>query len=526
MYDVIIIGAGHNGLVCASYLAREGLRVAVFERREIVGGMCVSEELWPGYKLSTGAYVVSLFNRKFVEDLKLEKYGYKVFLKDPSMFIPFENGKYIQVWSSVEKTAQEFERFSKNDAKAYEKFDKIIRDLAEIVQLLMFNPPISLNELDFALEYLKTLYPVLKEHFKEISMDEIQRFFLTDARSLLDEYFESEEVKAILIEDALIGSLIGPSTPGSAYLMLHHELGEVNGVKRAWGYVEGGMGGLTSALRRAAEALGVEVFTSSAVKRILLKNKKAIGVELENGKKIEGKIIVSNADPKTTFLKLLEPDSLPKEVTNKIRNLKNKGIAFKVVGILEELPEYVGLGKELAPHHVASSLILPSIDYAEKAFIDALMNKPSKEPIISINIQSTVDRTVTGGDDHVFSIYAQYAPYNEKWDDTKEEYTELIFETIRNYAPNFKPSKYLALSPLDLERRFGADQGNIFHIDMSIDQIYNLRPIPGMSNYATLIENLYLCGAGTHPGGGVSGIPGYNAAMKILSDIRNGKIKI
>jgi len=521
MYDAIIIGAGHNGLVCASYLAKEGLKVAVFERREIVGGMCVSEEIWPGYKLSTGAYVISLFKRKFIKELDLEKYGFKAYLKDPMIFIPFKNKKYFYLWSSLEKTKEEIEKFSKKDAKAYEKYDRFFSRFADLIEILMLNPPFSLDQLEDLLIFLKNYYPAIKEHIKEFGLDEIQRVFFTDAKTLLDEYFESDEVKAALIEDAIIGSMLGPSTPGSAYLMAHHEIGEVNGVKRAWGYVEGGMGGLTQALKRAAESLGVEIYTSTPVKKILIKNNKAIGVELENGKRIESRVVVSNADPKTTFLKLIDQDVLPEEIIKRIKLLKTKGIAFKIVGILEELPDYVGLGKKLGPHHVSSTLILPSVEYAEKAFRDALENRASKEPVLSINIQSSVDRTVTIDDKHVFSIYAQYAPYDKDWDGRKEEYAELILETIKEYAPNFKPLKYLALSPLDLERRFGATEGNIFHVDMTLDQIYNLRPHPKMSNYATIIENLYLCGAGTHPGGGVSGIPGYNAAMKILNDLKN-----
>ncbi|HLI46055.1 MAG TPA: NAD(P)/FAD-dependent oxidoreductase [Geobacterales bacterium] len=525
MYDAIIIGAGHNGLVCASYLARAGLKVAVFERRDIVGGMCVSEEIWPGYKLSTGAYVISLFKRKFINDLKLEKFGFKAYLKDPMIFIPFKNMRYFYLWSSLEKTKKEIEKFSKKDALAYEKYDRFFATFADIVEFLMMNPPLRLDDIDSVFEFLKNSYPVFKEYLKEFGIEEIQRVFLTDAKTLLDEYFESDEVKAALVEDAIIGSMMGPSTPGSAYLMAHHEIGEVNGVKRAWGYVEGGMGGLTLALRKAAEHFGVDIFTQTQVKKIIVRDNRAVGIELDNGKTFQSKIVVSNADPKTTFLKLIDQDLVPKDIRKRIELLKSKGIAFKIVGIIEELPDYVGLGKTLGPHHVSSALVLPSMEYAERAFRDALNNTPSKEPVLSINIQSSVDKTVTKDDKHVISIYAQYAPYDKNWDERKDEYTELIIDTIRQYAPNFKLEKHLSLSPLDLERRFGATEGNIFHIDMSLDQLYNLRPHPSMSNYATFIDNLYICGSGAHPGGGVSGIPGYNAAMRILNDLSNGKIK-
>lgn len=524
MFDVIIIGAGHNGLVCACYLAKAGLKVAVFERRSIVGGMCVSEEIWPGFKLSTGAYVISLFKRKFIKELKLEQHGLKIFLKDPMIFVPFKNKSYIYLWSDVERTKKEIEKFSKKDSIAYEKWSSLWEKFSDIIELLMLNPPLGLDNFEEIIEFLKNTYPVVKETVKEIGLSEIQRIFLADAKSLLDEYFESEEIKAALVEDAIIGSLLGPSTPGSAYLMAHHEIGEVNGVKRAWGYVEGGMGGLTNALKSAAESLGVQIFLNSEVKKILIKNNRAEGIELANGRTFKSKIVVSNADPKTTFLKLVGEENLPERLTRRIKVLKSRGIAFKIVGILDELPDYIGFGKKLGPQHVSSSLILPSVEYAEKAFRDSLEGIPSREPVLSINIQSSVDSTVAIEGKHVFSIYAQYAPYNSEWDSIKDEYAERILETIREYAPNFRPLKQLVLSPLDLERRFGATEGNIFHIDMCLDQLYNLRPLPEMSNYSTTIENLYLCGAGTHPGGGVSGMPGYNAAMKILRDISNRKI--
>jgi len=518
MYDVIIIGAGHNGLTCACYLAKAGLKVGVFEKREIVGGACVSEEIWKGYKFSTASYVLSLYKQKFIEELNLKKYGFHVFIKDPAIFIPFEKNKYIFNWLDAKKTKKEFEKFSKKDSKNYDKWRNFWNIVAEFLDILSFYPPLSLYEIEDLFKYFS------KIRLKDIDVHEILRVFLSDAKKILDEYFESEEVKASLVEDAIIGSFLSPSSQGSAFLLAHHIMGEVNGIKGAWGYIKGGMGGLTEALSKAAKDLGVDIYTSNEVKKILTKENKVIGIELSNGKIINSKIVVSNADVKTTFLKLL--DEVPKEIKRRVELLKSRGVVFKVVGILEELPDYVGLGKKLGPQHISSSLILPSLDYLEEAFKDAVNNKPSKEPFISINIQSSVDDTVTIKGKHVFSLFVQYTPYRKDWDEIKDEYTKVIFETIQNYAPNFKPIKYFSLSPLDLERIFSLPNGCIFHIDMTYDQLYNLRPLPEISNYATPIQGLYLCSASSHPGGGVSGIPGYNAAMKILKDIENKVISL
>ena len=520
MFDAVIVGGGHNGLVCACYLAREGLNVAVFERRDILGGACVSEELWPGYKLSTGAYVISLFKEKFIKELKLEEYGLKIYIKDPTIFVPFSKGKYIFNWVNPEKTKKEFEKFSKNDARNYDKWREFWSIFVDFLDFLSLNPPLSLYEIEEIFKFFKKV----NLEIKDIEVNEFLRVFLSDAKTILDEYFESEEVKASLVEDAIIGSMLSPSSLGSAYLLAHHIMGEVNGIKGAWGYVKGGMGGLIDALRKAAENLGVKIFTSSEVKRIIVKENKVEGIELENGKIINSKIVVSNADVKTTFLKLLE--DVPKKLRKRIELLKSRGVCFKIVGIIEELPDYVGLGKNLGPQHISSTLILPSLDYLEKAYRDAINNKPSKEPFVSINIQSSIDNSVTVKNHHIFSLFVQYTPYRKDWDEIKEDYAKNVIETIQNYAPNFKPLKYFSLSPLDLERRFALPQGCIFHIDMSHDQLYNLRPLPELSNYSTYISGLYLCSSSTHPGGGVSGIPGYNAAMKILEDIKAKRINI
>ncbi|MFP3170729.1 MAG: NAD(P)/FAD-dependent oxidoreductase [Sulfolobaceae archaeon] len=519
MYDAIIIGGGHNGLVTAAYLAKEGLRVAVFERRGIIGGAAATEELWPGIRVSTGSYVLSLLRRKIIEDLHLEKYGLKVYLKDPGLYVPFGNGKGISIWTDTRKTIKEIEKYSKNDAKSYEKFVQLLDTFSSVADFFMLNRPPKFSEVEELFSF-----------FKGLSIDEdkalsLARMFFQDGKSFLDEFFESEEVKAALIEDAVVGTYASPSTPGTAYVFLHHNIGEVNGIKGAWGYVEGGMGTVSKAIAGAAKNLGVEVFTSSEVDEILTKKdsdgkERVVGVKLKNGKVVESRIVVSNADPKTTFLKLARNSELDDYFLRRVDALKTTGVSFKINGYLEELPDF-GKGKSLTDEHKASILIMPSIDYIENAYLDSKLFGYSKKPWLSINIPSTIDPTLAPQGKFVFNIFGQYLPYSPKLDDLKDKMTEIVLETVREYAPNFKPVKMEFLTPLDIERRFGMWGGNIFHLDMTPDQLYVFRPLLGYSDYRTPIRNLYLCGSGTHPGGGVTGAPGYNAAVEILRDLKN-----
>ncbi|QKR00528.1 NAD(P)/FAD-dependent oxidoreductase [Metallosphaera tengchongensis] len=515
MLDVAVVGGGHNGLVAASYLAMKGLKVAVFERREIVGGACVSEELWPGVKVSTGAYVLSLLRPRIVEDLRLREHGLEVMTKDPGLFVPFGNGKSLYMWNSTKKTVKEIEKFSKNDAKNYERWLKFWDPFYQLADLLMLSPPPSPQDLEKLTSLLSVPGLQLKEFLESL------RSIVQDASSLLNEFFESDEVKSALVEDAVVGTMASPSTPGTAYVLAHHVLGEVNGIKGAWGYVKGGMGGVTQALKSSAESLGVEIYTGAAVDEILVKNGRVEGIKLANGKIINAKIVLSNADPKTTFLKLLRNADLDSEFLRKVATLKSRGVSFKIVGYLEELPDF-GNGKSLSPEHIASELILPSVQYVERAFTDAKVFGYSKEPWLSINIQSSVDPTVAPPGKFSFSIFGQYVPYDKKLDDLKDTIYHISIDKIREFAPNFRPVKYEVLTPLDIERRFGIFEGNIFHLDMTPDQLYVFRPLPGFQNYTTPVAGLYLCGSGTHPGGGVTGAPGYNCAQKVISDLSSG----
>lgn len=518
MLDVAVVGGGHNGLVCASYLARAGLRVAVFERRNLVGGACVTEELWPNVKVSTGAYVLSLLHPKIIRELNLERFGLKVYAKDPGVFVPFPDGGKLYLWLDRAKAKKEIEKFSKRDAEAYDRWVGFWDAFARLIEPFMLTPPPTLAEAEALLDVVKGF------EIGEPQLLEFLRMFATDASSLLDSYFESDEVKAALALDCVVGTFAAPSTPGTAYVLAHHVMGEVNGIRGAWGYVEGGMGGVTQALRRAAESLGVEIHVGAEVDEIVVAGGRARGVKLADGRLVEARVVVSNADPKTTYLKLLRNAEIDPDLVRRVKALKSKGVSFKMVGYLEELPDFGG-GKTLQPEHVASEYILPSVDYVEKAFSEAKTLGRSKEPWMEINIQSSVDPTLAPPGKYSFTVFGQYLPYSERLDDVKEEYASLVLDKIREYAPNFKPTKYEFLTPLDIKRRFGIWEGNIFHIDMTPDQLYVFRPLPEHSRYDSPFEGVFLCGAGTHPGGGVTGVPGHNAAARILDWIRKHPAK-
>ncbi len=343
MYDVTIVGGGHNGLVASAYLAMQGLKVAVFERRDIVGGASVTEELWPSIKVSTGAYVLSLLRPKIIRDLQLEKFGLEVITKDPGLFVPFGNGKSLTLWNDPQKTAKEIEKFSKKDSLVYGRWLKFWDPFYQLVDLLMLSPPPSAEDLE-------SLVPLLKVPGVDLSELMISlRSIVQDASSLLDEFFESQEIKAALVEDAVVGTMASPSMPGTAYVLAHHVLGEANGIKGSWGYVKGGMGGVTQAMKRAAEHLGVEIFTGAQVDKILVKGDRVQGIQLSNGKIVKSRVVISNADPKTTFLKLLRGVELDEIFIRRVKSLKSKGVSFKIVGYTEELPDF-GNGKSLGPN--------------------------------------------------------------------------------------------------------------------------------------------------------------------------------
>lgn len=510
MYDVIVIGGGHNGLVAAYYLARAGARVALFERRHIVGGASVTEELWQGVKVSTGAYVLSLLRERIIKDMELERHGLKVYTKEPGLFLPLPNKKHLFIWNDLKKTKEEISKFSKRDALAYERWNNFMDKLGSLAEILMMNPPPDLGELASMARYFDVNDPDGAEIF---------RVFFRDASSLLDQFFESDEVKAALAEDSVVGTYASPSTPGTAYVLAHHAIGSVNGIKGAWGYPRGGMGAVTSAMEKAIREAGVDVYTSSAVKRILVENGRATGVVLETGKTVRARALVSNADPKRTFLNLVERENLDSSFIKRVESIKTLGVSYKVVGFLDRLPDFSG-SPGYRPEHNSSILIMPSMKYLERAYTDARALGFSREPWLSLNILSSVDDTMAPPGYYSFSIFGQYLPYSKELTKRREEVLEITLEKVREYAPNFKPVKAELITPLDIEDRFGITQGNIFHVDMTPDQMLMFRPLPELSRYKTPIKGLFLCGAGTHPGGGVTGAPGFNASQEVLKFLK------
>lgn len=520
-YDMIIVGAGHNGLVTAAYLARAGLRVLVLERREVVGGACVTEQLWPGFKVSTASYVNSLLRPEIIRDLELSRHGYELLPRSPSSFTPFPDGRYLLLGPDKEMTRREVAKFSSRDADALPRYEAMLERVANFVEptLLMTPPnPWSLSPRDlWALGKLGWGFLKLgKDGARAIEI-------LTGAaRPILDRWFESEELKIALATDAIIGAMASPSTPGTAYVLFHHVMGECNGVRGVWGYVRGGMGGITQALASAARERGAEIRVNSPVARILTRDGRVTGVALEDGTEFRAPRIASNADAHVTFLQLVDPAALPPEFLDAVQAIDYSSASLKINVALSELPDFSAV-RGTGPHLRGTIHLAPTLDYMEQAFDDAKYGRPSANPILECTIPSVVDPTVAPLGKHVMSFFVQYAPYRLRhgdWDRVKDQFADRCFDILNDYAPNFKRAVIdrQVLSPLDLERRFGLTEGNIFQGAMTLPQLFLLRPLAGYADYRTPVRGLYLCGAATHPGGGVMGACGYNAAREILRD--------
>ena len=526
-FDVVIIGAGHNGLVTAGYLARAGLRTLMLESRHMVGGACVTEEIFPGYKFSTTSYLCSLLQDKVTKDLELEKFGFFVYPKDPAFFSPFPDGRNLMMWSDTGKTCDEIRKFSARDAERYPHYEEHVDRLARFIEpLLLETPPDIVGRgLD---DWLK-LAGLGRRTMKMPSEELVGHMHILSqsVKDFLDPWFESEQLKVALATDGVIGTKGGPYTPGTAYVLLHHCMGGVGGKRGLSGFVRGGMGGVTQAMAASAQSRGVEIRTGARVSRILVKDGSAGGVVLTNGEEIRARVVVSSADPKVTFLKLLEERELPADFFAGIRALKIEGVSMKINLALDGLPDFACLpGSTVAPHHKTTIHICPTLEYIEHAFDDSKYGRPSARPMLEITIPTTYDSTLAPPGKHVMNIFLQYTPYTlspdvaPNWHAIKEGYADRVMDMIEEYAPGFK-SRVLhrhVLSPLDLEEEYGLTGGNIFHGEMSVDQLYFLRPAPGWAKYRTPIRGLYLCGSGTHPGGGVMGAPGHNAAGEIRKD--------
>ncbi|AYJ86806.1 NAD(P)/FAD-dependent oxidoreductase [Sphingomonas paeninsulae] len=522
-YDAVIIGGGHNGLVCAFYLARAGLKVRILERRHVIGGAAVTEEFHPGFRNSTASYTVSLLRPEVIADMRLHQRGWRIIERTISNFLPHEGG-YLKLGGGTERTQAEFARFSKKDAETLPKYEAALEGVAGVLRDLALKTPPNAGG------GIRALLMAAAQGKRLAGMDiEAQRdvmdLFVKSARSFLDSWYENEYVKAAFGFDAVVGNYASPDHPGSAYVLLHHVFGEVNGKKGTWGHSVGGMGAITQYMAEACEELGVEISLEAPVAKVLVDGGKIAGVRLESGEEIAADIVASNVGPALLFRQLVDRADMAPEFAKRMDNFKAGSGTFRMNVALSELPDFTVLpGKEVAEHHTAGIIIAPTLDYMDQAFVDAKAKGWSDAPIVEIMIPTTIDDSLAPPGMHVASLFCQQfapvLPNGRSWDDEREAAADLIVETVTKNAPNFKASIIARQihSPLDLERKFGLIGGDIMHGHMSLDQLWSARPALGHGDYRAPIAGLYMCGAGTHPGGGVTGAPGHNAAHEILRD--------
>lgn len=524
-YDAIVIGGGHNGLVFASYLARAGVSVLVLERRHLLGGAAVTEEPWPGFKVSTASYVVSLLVPQIVQDLRLAKHGYEIYPLDPSYFMPFPDGRGLLVWEDARRAADEIATFSRKDAEAYVRYDRDLETLAEFIRPLLLRVPPSIGSPSLgALREFLSLGQHVRRHRR--LLPRVMDLMTMSVADFLDEYFEHEAVKGALAPGGVIGMWGGPMSPGSAYVLLHHRMGQAAGTGGAWGFVRGGMGALSEAIASAARAAGAEIRTEAEVVAVETSDGRARGVTLADGSRILGRAVVSGIHPRTTFLELVGREHLPEETVRDVERFRTRGGSAKVNMAISALPDFTAMpGTDLGPQH-PEFIINPSIEYLERAWDDAKYGNVSVQPMLDCVIPTTKDRTLAPDGNHILTAFVQYTPYElaagRSWDDEREVLGDQVVETIAEYAPNIKDAilHREVITPVDLEQRFGLVGGNIFQGEMSLDQLFFMRPIPQAASYRTPVAGLYLCGSGTHPGGGVLGAPGHNAAKVVLRDLK------
>jgi phytoene dehydrogenase-like protein len=520
-HDAIVIGAGHNGLVTAAYLARAGKRVLVLEKRDVVGGATVTEEVYPGFKFSVFSYVTSLLRPEIIEELELAKHGLHLLALDGT-FTPLPDGNSLARWHDAQRTRQELSRFSRRDASRYEAFGLHMHHMGRAVRdLLTMRPPEPTSLRPSDLVGLGRL----ARHFRDLGPErvyDLYRLMTASSADYLDRWFECDPLKATMSASGIIGTMLSPRSPGSAYVLLHHYMGEIDGVSRSWGFARGGMGAVSGALASAARALGVEIRTEAAATAILHRSGRATGVALESGEEIEASYVASSLDPRQTFLRLVDPGALPSSFVEAVRRYKFRGSSGKVNLALGELPSFTCRPGD-GPHLRGSISISPGMDYLERAYDDAKYGRFSRRPYMDILIPSTIDPTMAPPGKHVMSIFVQYAPYllrEGSWEDQREAFGDAVIETLSEHAPNLKNAilHRQVLSPWDMEQMIGLSEGNIFHGELTLDQLFFLRPVAGWAQYRTPLERLYLCGSGAHPGGGVMGAPGKLAAEEMLRD--------
>jgi len=522
-YDVIVIGGGHNGLVNAAYLARAGKKVLVLERRHVLGGAAVTEEIFPGFRFSVASYVVSLLRPEIIRELDLPRHGMEVLPLDGT-FTPMLNGDYLWRVNDHAKTRREIARHSRLDAEAYEEYGKAMVEMGRFVKpmLGMRAPdPASLN-----LHGLKDLLSIARRFQRlpiEDKYNQVQLMTMS-AAGFLDQWFETDVLKATMAASGIIGTFLGVRSPGTAYVLLHHYMGEIDGAFRSWGLVRGGTGAISNAIAAAAREAGADIRTEAPIARIIVQNGEATGVALENGDEFRAKVVSSSVDPRLTFIKMVGPGNLPGDFVDDIHRYKFRGSSGKVNLALDGLPDFKCL-PGAGPHLRGAISISPTVEYMERAYDDAKYGRFSRRPYIDIVIPSLTDPSVAPPGKHVMSCFVQYAPYHLKegtWDEQREEFGDTVINTLADFAPNLHNIilHRQVLTPLDIERRFGLSEGNIFQGELTLEQLFFLRPVPGWAQYRTPIRNLYMCGSATHPGGGIMGASGLNAARKILSDWR------
>ena len=519
-YDAIVIGGGHNGLTAAAYLARAGKEVLVLERRYVLGGAAVTEEVFPGFKFSVCSYVVSLLKANIIRELMLPKFGLEL-LPLESTFTPLDND-YLMRTADPDETYREMYRHSPRDAETYTRFGPLMGQIGMAVRpILETIPPNAIRPSFPDLSAMKKLL----NHFKTLSSEQFEyltKLMTMSSADFLDEWFEFEPLKATMSASGIIGTFMGPRSPGSAYVMLHHYMGDIDGAFRAWGFQRGGTGAVSMAIARSAEYFGAKIMTEAPVEKVIVNNGRAIGVALENGDEYKADKVISALDPKLSFLKMVDETDLPNDFVTDIKNFRIRGSSGKVNLALDALPEFTCLPGD-GPHLRGAISISPDFDYIEKAYDDAKYGNFSEVPYIDIIIPSVLDPEMAPPGKHVMSCFVQYAPYNINggWDDQKrEDFGDAVINALARFAPNIKDIilNRQVLTPADIESTFGLTEGNIFHGELTLQQLFALRPAVKWANYKTPITNYYQCGSGTHPGGGITGSPGEMAAKKIIKD--------
>ena len=534
-YDGIVIGAGHNGLIAAAYLARAGRKVCVVERREVIGGCSVTEPLWPGYQVSTASYVVSLLLPEVIRELKLKENGLTILPRNPSSFTPMRDGRHLTLGPDRQANREQIAQFSSRDADRYEAYEQLLESVAEHLEPILNESspdllplPRSWRRIGWRKKWRDMrkgwrLYRALRAMGDQIP--EGIELLTAAARPILERWFETEVLKATLATDAIIGAFASISQPGTAYVLLHHVMGTAGGARGVWGYVQGGMGALADAIAATCRQLGVAIETRSAVERILVDGNRAVGVLLENGREIQAPVVASSVDAHLTFNQFLEPDQLPDPFRRAVNRIDYRSATCKINLALAKPPRFACLPADgVQPHHHGTMHIGETLDELERAYDDAKYGRPSQVPILELTMPTSVDRTIAPEGKHILSMFIQYAPYRlaqgESWDATKEAFADRCIDRLAEYVPDIHDTieHRQVLSPLDLERIYGLTGGNIFQGAMHLHQLHMMRPVPGWADHRTPIRGLYLCGAASHPGGGVMGACGRNAAFEILRD--------